>query len=565
MSKRQEASDNDGNFDALGPYSTPVGWALVRVRDVGEVRLGRQRSPQHHQGLHMRPYLRVANVFEDRIDTRDVMEMNFTPQEYETYRLEPGDILLNEGQSLELVGRPAMYRGEVPGSCFQNTLVRFRAGQAVRPSYALLIFRHYLHSGIFQKIATRTVNIAHLSASRFAELGFPLPPPAEQDRIVAATDEHFTRISAGIAALESARARLRRYRASVLKAACEGRLVPTEAELARAEGRDYEPADRLLARILQHRRSRWEADQLAKLHAQGKPPKDDRWKARYAEPNLPDTSSLPVLPEGWTWAAAAQIAEIQGGIQKQPKRTPKENAYPFLRVANVYRNRLDLDEVHQIELFGDELDKLRLEPGDLLIVEGNGSPTEIGRMAIWNGSISDCVHQNHIIRARLIGDLPPSYVGCYWNSPDGSSRVMQVSSSTSGLHTLSVAKVSALPVPLPPLAEQHRIVTEVDRRLSLINALDAALAAGLKRADRLRQAILKRAFAGRLVPQDPADEPASALLERLRTGPDRSHGKSSGRSATPTPAAPDRSYRKSTSRPEQSAPEGRDQQPTLFD
>ena len=102
----------------------------------------------------MRPYLRVANVFEDHIDTADVLSMNFDPHEYEVYKLEPNDILLNEGQSLNLVGRPALYRGEVAGACFQNTLVRFRARPEVVPKYALSVFRYYLHSGRFQPRAS---------------------------------------------------------------------------------------------------------------------------------------------------------------------------------------------------------------------------------------------------------------------------------------------------------------------------------------------------------------------------------------------------------------------------
>src|SRR5215208_1909315 len=157
----------------------PAGWVWGTVREVGEVKLGRQRSPAHHTGPHMRPYLRVANVFEARIDTSDVMSMNFTPEEYEVYRLKAGDVLLNEGQSLELVGRPALYRGEVPGACFQNTLVRFRAGAAVLPEYALAVFRAFLHAKRFQQIARWTTNIAHLGADRFANIEFPLPPLAE--------------------------------------------------------------------------------------------------------------------------------------------------------------------------------------------------------------------------------------------------------------------------------------------------------------------------------------------------------------------------------------------------
>ena len=175
-----------------------------------------------------------------------------------------------------------------------------------------------------------------------------------------------------------------------------------------------------------------------------------------------------------------------------------------------------MEEVHDIELFPGELNKLRLVSGDLLIVEGNGSPSQIGRMAIWKGEIEDCVHQNHIIRARLYTGIVSQYVESYWNSPTGASQVSRVASSTSGLYTLSVSKVSDLPIPIPPLAEQRRIVAEVERRLSVIQQTEATVEASLARADRLRQSILKQAFSGKLVPQDPGDEPASVLLERIK-------------------------------------------------
>ena len=341
-----------------------------------------------------------------------------------------------------------------------------------------------------------------LSGAAAGTIPLPIAPLAEQRRIVAEIETQFTRLDASVAELRRAQANLKRYRASVLKDACEGRLVPTEAELARSEGREYEPAGVLLERILAERRARWESQ--------------EKRRGKYKEPSAPDTSALPELPEGWVWATVEQLSEIQGGIQKQPKRAPVANPYPFLRVANVLRGSLDLEEVHQIELFPGELDKLRLIAGDLLIVEGNGSPTQIGRMAIWKGDIEDCVHQNHIIRARLVGGLSSEYAATYWNSPTGSSEVSKVASSTSGLYTLSVSKVSVLPVPLPPLAEQRRIVAEVERRLSVVQQAEAAVEASLARAERLRQSILKQAFTGRLVPQDPDDEPASALLGRIR-------------------------------------------------
>jgi type I restriction enzyme, S subunit len=140
-------------------------------------------------GPYMMPYLRVANVYDNRIDISDVKSMNFTPDEQETFRLAYGDILLNEGQSKELVGRPAIYRDEIPGVCFQNTLLRFGSFKRVLPVYALLCFRHNLYSGRFQKAVKQTTNMAHLSAGRLIPIEFPLPPFPEQHRIVAQVDQ----------------------------------------------------------------------------------------------------------------------------------------------------------------------------------------------------------------------------------------------------------------------------------------------------------------------------------------------------------------------------------------
>lgn len=245
------------------------------------------------------------------------------------------------------------------------------------------------------------------------------------------------------------------------------------------------------------------------------------------------------LPTGWRWMSLGDLADVQGGIQKQPKRAPRSNHYPFLRVANVHRGRLVLDEVHRIELFGAELSRLRLEPGDLLIVEGNGSQGEIGRMAVWDGSIDDCVHQNHIIRARPRPDALSEYLAIYWNSPAGSRRVQAVASSTSGLHTLSVAKVKGISVPLPPLEEQVRIIDAVGGRLDVVDRTAAEIDVQLARAARLRQSILHRAFSGSLVPQDPADEPADELLARV-SAHSSSHTPSSSTSRAPKRATTSR-------------------------
>lgn len=331
-----------------------------------------------------------------------------------------------------------------------------------------------------------------------------------------ALEELFSKLDAAVTALERVRANLKRYRASVLKAACEGRLVPTEAELARREGRDYEPADVLLDRILKERRARWEAEEWARLRAQGKEPKDDRWKRRYKEPQPPDTSGLPELPEGWVWASIEQLGQVIGGITKNRQRGRLPLKVPYLRVANVYANELRLDDIEEIGVTETELQRVLLCPGDLLIVEGNGSRDQIGRVALWDGSIYPCAHQNHLIKIRLIEKDIAHYVLYWLLSPLGRSVIEDLASSTSGLYTLSLSKVAAVPVPLRPTSERHRIIDEVESRISLLDSIAGSIEVQFNRAHRLRQSILKRAFEGRLVPQDPSDEPASVLLERIR-------------------------------------------------
>lgn len=149
---------------------------VVKVADAGDVQLGRQRAPKYQSGKHTRPYVRVANVFENRIDVTDLLSMDFDTNDFRKYKLEAGDILLNEGQSTELVGRPAMWRNEVADCCFQNTLVRFKAKNGIcDPYYALFVFLHYLWFGRFASLSSKTSSVAHLGAARFAEMPFPLP------------------------------------------------------------------------------------------------------------------------------------------------------------------------------------------------------------------------------------------------------------------------------------------------------------------------------------------------------------------------------------------------------
>ena len=221
--------------------SVPSHWTWTTVEEAGNAKLGRQRSPAHHHGPSMRPYLRVANVFEDRIDTSDVLKMNFEASEAADYELASGDVLLNEGQSPDLVGRAALYRGEVPGACFQNTLIRFRTGPYVEPEFALLVFRQYLHSGIFRAIARWSTNLAHLGLRRFKALPFPLPPLDEQRRIADEARRRLDGTANQASAVQASLVKLPDMERELLVAAVTGQLASQDPE--------DEPARTLLDRL----------------------------------------------------------------------------------------------------------------------------------------------------------------------------------------------------------------------------------------------------------------------------------------------------------------------------
>lgn len=223
----------------------PTHWRQVRVDEAGVVGLGLMRSPKRHTGPNMRPYLRVANVLEDRIDDRDVMSMDFSDDEWERYRLHYGDILLNEGQSPEFLGRPAMYRGSPPGVAFTKSLLRFQAGSGIDPDWALLVFRSHMHSRRFMQESRITTNIAHLAAVRFKAVEFPVPPMDEQlARVRIARDGLDACERVRQAVLRNKR-RSEQLRKAVLSAAFAGRLTPEVGDEPTEEPIEQFPVDRV--------------------------------------------------------------------------------------------------------------------------------------------------------------------------------------------------------------------------------------------------------------------------------------------------------------------------------
>ncbi|WP_074827017.1 restriction endonuclease subunit S [Paracoccus sanguinis] len=362
-----------------------------------------------------------------------------------------------------------------------------------------------------------------ISRGNLATVPIPIPPLNEQRRIVEKIEAMFDEIDKGVESLQTARTTLGLHRQSLLKSAFEGRLTADW----RAKNADIlEAPENLLARIQAERDTRYKAaldawqDALAKWRADGekgkKPAKPKRPKDFIGSAKIPSGATVPV-PAEWLIPAMSDLGQTTGGLTKNQKRNALPLKAKYLRVANVYSNRLELDEIMEIGVTEEELLKTSLIAGDLLFVEGNGSIEQIGRVAIWDGSIPNMTHQNHLIRFSSDGILSSRFALYFMMSPVGRKLIEAQASSTSGLHTLSISKIEGLPVPVCSPAEQTEIVRILDEKLEAADALEAEIDAALTRANALRQSILKKAFSGQLVPQDPDDEPAPALLERIKT------------------------------------------------
>lgn len=272
--------------------------------------------------------------------------------------------------------------------------------------------------------------------------------------------------------------------------------MPTEAELARQGGRDYEPAAVLLERILAERRAKWEAENP---------------KRKYKEPVAPGTVDLPELPRGWVWASVEQIATQRLG--KMLDRAKNQGTFrPYLRNINVRWFAFDLSDLQLMRVTDKELKDVSVTDGDLVVCEG-GEP---GRAAVWHKPGESMVIQKALHRLRFLGAISPYFVA-FRLYADASTGILERYFTGSTIKHFTGQSLKTYTLPLPPIAEQQRIVAELERRLSLVQELEAAVVANLKRAERLRQSILKRAFEGRLVPQDPSDEPASVLLGRVQS------------------------------------------------
>ncbi|WP_437742796.1 hypothetical protein WMF39_45960 [Sorangium sp. So ce1504] len=495
----------------------PRGWSWTSLAAIADLKGGITKGQRRASGerLQLVPYLRVANVQRGYLDLAEVKEIEASVAEISELRLIPGDVLFNEGGDRDKLGRGWIWNGELPLCIHQNHVFRARIRFGVIHPKLLSWYANTRGQQYFLEHGKQTTNLASINMTKLGALPVPVPPLREQTRILEEVEKYLSDIDAGVASLERVLANLKRYRAAVLKAACEGRLVPTEAELARKEGREYEPGDVLLRRILEERRARWEGDQLAKMKVKGQIHSDDRWKVKYEEPEGPDASDLPNLPEGWAWAKLGSVADVQLGQQRAPVHAAAEVTYPYVRAANITWRGLDLSDVKQMGFPDPE--RYRLAPGDVLLSEASGSPSEVGKPAIWRGEIPGCCYQKTLLRVRsYCPDLAPEWLHLGFMRDALLGRFAKMAPGVGILH-LTAERMLEWPVVIAPIAEQRRILTEVARLQSIIDEMEQSVNVQLARAQRLRQSVLKRAFEGKLVPQDPHDEPASVLLERIRS------------------------------------------------
>lgn len=377
---------------------------------------------------------------------------------------QPGDVLY--GRLRPYLNK--VYRPDFEGLCSAEFIV-FPKTESLDSRY----LQYFLNSTEFVSFAT------HLNAGdrprvdfdQLAPYPFPVAPLDQQKHIVAEIEKQFSRLDEAVANLKRVKANLKRYKAAVLKAAVEGRLVETEAELARREGRSYETGEQLLQRILETRRSQWQG------------------KGKYKEPAAPDTTGLPELPEGWVWTTLGQLVwSVKDGPHFSPKYS--EEGIPFISGGNIRPEGIDFSSTKFIspELHEEFSKRCKPEHGNLLYTKGG--TTGIARVNTETREFNVWVH---VAVLKLLDSIEPFYLQHALNSQHCYRQAQKYTHGV-GNQDLGLTRMVWITVPLPSTPEQKRIVTEVDRRLSLLRETEAQVDANLQRAERLRQVILGKAF-----------------------------------------------------------------------
>lgn len=461
----------------------PRGWISAKCSDICTIIMGQSPpSSEYNEKGEGLPFFQGKAEFTGLFP--DVRKWCTAP----TKIAEENDILLS-------IRAPVGPTNLAPSRCsIGRGLAAIRPEDDIQVRYVLYAIRTF--NSYLVQLATGTTFEA-VSGDDVRAFEIPLAPIPEQHRIIAAIEQQFSRLDAAVAALRRAQAKLKRYRAAVLKAAVEGKLT----EAWRAEHPTTEPASNLLERILTERRAKWEAD----LRAKGKDPA----KVKYVEPAKPDVESL---PEGWCWATVEQVCErVTDCLHSTP--VFKESGFVCIDTNCIKPSRIVYEKVRYVDeaTFAERNRRMKPEENDVLFSREGAL---LGVAVSVPANLEFCLGQRMMI-FRLNSCIEAKYYENVLNSSIFRSQYASEITGTASPH-LNIRDICRFAIPLPPLAEQQAIIADVERCLSVVGELDSTVTANLKRAERLRQSILKEAFAGRLVPQDPSDEPANILLERIR-------------------------------------------------
>jgi type I restriction enzyme, S subunit len=474
----------------------PSGWAITALSGIAEVEMGQSPpSSTYNTNGEGLPFFQGKAEFGDLYPAPEV------------WCSEPGKVACKDDILLS-VRAPVGPTNLAPSkSCIGRGLAAISPHSGIEVRFLLHAIRRYA-----TELDAQGTGTTFKAVSGKVVRGFSLPvaPSAEQIRIVDKLDELLSDLDAGVKALEGVRTKLKQYRAAVLKAAVEGTLT---AEW-RNQHPNTEPADKLLQRILTERRRRWDESQLQKFKAAGKePPKN--WKLKYQGPVSVDVEALRALPSSWCWITLdnAIIEGPQNGVYYPSKGYGAGTA--ILRIDDFQNGWLrDTKQLKRVAAPSRDVETYSLREGDLVLNRVN-SMTHLGKCLLVPNSHHGVLFESNMMRAGLASEVSRKWIELYLHSFVGRRRLTKNAKWAVNQASINQEDVKRTPVPLPPVAEQKKVVELVETQLSVIDHLESDLGAKLNSATALRQSILKSAFEGRLVPQDPSDEPATELLKRI--------------------------------------------------